>query len=1363
MSNNNKLFLEKKVLQKNKESSVFKEVPKETLQKVKGKKELLSEVQKPLKESSKVKKLPPEVSKTFKKLNLNYKDPTRVNRLKHIKFFKQFVVNPEYALPEDWTNVLKNNINRLRDNKDDKNLFKDLARVESLFSSVRSKKRVKYFIKYYELQTSMLPDMELDVKHEATKYGDYHTFSLPIENSEVFANLDYRFLVVKFYKDFEKFIKSNGYKRLIVLTVDDKGLYTSSLTNYKEKLPSLEEVLFNLNVADQYDEITAGNVKIIFSIKTDHKKGNGEQKNMILEDFGIKNGVYFVPSDKYCGQMCMYIATAPKRSVARFLTKPLNEQIKVLKRNNINLDCESMSPQDFPPEFTILELFLEKSSTKNPSLNLNSLKNPVVQCLKKGLKIDLKDNNLGKVHKENLGFPYPLVLYKQHYYVISSPDKFFKKLNFVFCEDCDSYQKKNHFCHKLICECGKSYKMITAFNKHRQNYNKHNCETCNVILYYDKCDNTHKCTKLKTFCNFCHIYINKNRYEEHVRNGHNREIRCGNCNVFDNINYHRCFLTKGRNLKNYDYYAYDIECYAKEVNGFIEQKFALLCLREIRKPRFLKELSPKVPNYDPSSSFLKNNDSNLDPVFCGGKVFKENLGFPYVMTKIEELIDWINSVPRPTILFAHNGGKYDNIIIREALIRKKIIPKYIVQKGFKIIQFKIGKVIFRDSIGHLSMSLNDVALSFKENLGSPSTSPKDVKENNNFISVGRVLESSEGTLLKGNSVSLKSLFPYRFFTEENKDYKGEVDIKYFNKKDQIELKKLKEESPEQYEEFQDQFRNNTLFNVCIEYCKNDVDILVNGLEKYRETMMYAAEIDPLQYITKASYAMSLYRKKFMPKDSISYLQPNIANFIRRGFGGGRTNCIVKYYKGRFQSKDVSSMYPAVQKYDLLPGHLIEFKYSLKPTFQNDPFPQHCERKILEDYENNIVGFYECDIICPKKLFHPVLGRKQNGKYIFSLEDIKKEVYYSSELVLAMKYGYKITNIYSFAIFEGTTKLFSEFIDKFYNIKSSINKKEKPALYTSMKILLNSLWGKFGEDASLDVIDVLGDDDDKRYAKLIQDELNKKIEYKSHTLIRETEFPFNKVPSELSKTLPQKDLKISEKIKGNFWGRRGVSNPPTVFLIYKFKKAFTSYIQTKGSIAVAAAITSCARIRLYEGLAYYNERVLYFDTDSIYFKGDLKNPPLPQKNPPSKLGSWEIEVKNGSEFVSLGPKMYAFKENSRNSKEFPLKEEVHKSTVHAKGIPEGEIKFEAMKQLIDLELGDPSLNKNDLNFNKLEGDSENMDFPKENPKLEVTLTNFKRSNTDVKIQTDYKKIIRVTCDKRVYLNNDISVPFGYEAF
>ena len=122
----------------------------------------------------------------------------------------------------------------------------------------------------------------------------------------------------------------------------------------------------------------------------------------------------------------------------------------------------------------------------------------------------------------------------------------------------------------------------------------------------------------------------------------------------------------------------------------------------------------------------------------------------------------------------------------------------------------------------------------------------------------------------------KGYFPHFYNTPENQNYVGPIpDVKYYGP-DQM----MPDVRNKFLKWYQDRLDENFVFDFkkeLKEYCRSDVDILRRSMLKFREDFIDIANIDPLQYITIASVCMSVYRSKFMPKDTIGIIKNIVRN------------------------------------------------------------------------------------------------------------------------------------------------------------------------------------------------------------------------------------------------------------------------------------------------------------------------------------------------------------------------------------------------------------------------------------------------------------------------------------------------------
>lgn len=160
-----------------------------------------------------------------------------------------------------------------------------------------------------------------------------------------------------------------------------------------------------------------------------------------------------------------------------------------------------------------------------------------------------------------------------------------------------------------------------------------------------------------------------------------------------------------------------------------------------------------------------------------------------------------------------------------------------------------------------------------------------------------------------------------------------------------------------------------------------------------------------------------------------------------------------------------------------------------------------------------------------------------------------------------------------------------------------NVEKNPGLRTLAKLMLNSMWGKFGQRT------------DKTQVKEFDD-------------VQELH-----------------DFLDSEK---NEVTHVGVGDSNDIAEV-RFKVNKEDEIGSPNLNIFIACFTTCwARLKLYDTLQSLGERVIYFDTDSVVFVSDTDSSDPPLGN---YLGDFKDELPPGDhivEFVSGGPKNYAYR-------------------------------------------------------------------------------------------------------------------------
>lgn len=379
--------------------------------------------------------------------------------------------------------------------------------------------------------------------------------------------------------------------------------------------------------------------------------------------------------------------------------------------------------------------------------------------------------------------------------------------------------------------------------------------------------------------------------------------------------------------------------------------------------------------------------------------------------------------------------------------------------------------------------------------------------------------------------------------------------------------------------------------------------------------------------------------------------------LREALAGGRTNNIKFICEASEDEEivyaDVCSLYPYVLKTK---------KYPLKhPNIIRENFDY-----TLESY----FGFVKCEIQPPYHLYLPVLPLKIKNKLMFPLcrtcaENLNQgdcehndkdrcliSTWTTEEVKLALKKGYKIDNIYEVLHYDTVSdELFKGYINMFLKIKQEAsgwpswcnseedkleyirryeeregifleqdNIMKNPGLRFIAKLMLNSLWGKLAQRPNMPQTKII--QDYKDYFDLIEDE--------------------------------------DKEIKGEY-----MVTDDTLLLNWIHKDP-TNANPGNTSIAVASYVTSYARMELYKYMEEAEQitpgGLLYFDTDSVFFKRKLNGPQIQFGDFLGDLTNEISDLGPGAKcgkFVSLGPKNYAFQVS------FP--DGTSKAVIKAKGI------------------------------------------------------------------------------------------------
>ena len=567
----------------------------------------------------------------------------------------------------------------------------------------------------------------------------------------------------------------------------------------------------------------------------------------------------------------------------------------------------------------------------------------------------------------------------------------------------------------------------------------------------------------------------------------------------------------------------------------------------------------------------------------------------------DEFCTWLfqAGVHKGFTAIAHNGKGYDFQFILKWCVDRDVLPSKCIRDGSKIRYMEVSGVRFVDSLSFLAMPLSRFVATFE-------------------------LEEMR-----------KGYFPHLFNLPENQTYCGPYPPIHFYSPDNM-PENARSAFIEWYEE---KVVADEVFDFqkeIVTYCESDVDILRMGCTKFRDLFLSIAGVDPFSYITIAGVAMSVFRSKFLIDDTIAVIDVDIAKKIRSSFCGGRT-CVMQAFArsssssssgdtddGKVKYVDITSLYPwvnATQEYPL--GHYEHWDYTLNPI---------TEAALISGVIQNVFGFICVDVEPPTDLLHPVLPEKKHSRLMFDLEPKARQFFSSMELKKAVEKGYVVTKLYEAVHWPKTTKtLFKGYVDTFLKLKMEsagwfgrevqgrqvVTDDEKqqwcdtyflaqgvrvdpnavtknPGMYAVSKLMLNSLWGKFGQRPIQDKV---------KFEK----EASKIYPYFSKFEVRN----LTEVGSGAVHEIVFRDAEDGDR---------------------------TSH---STNVAIAAITTAWARLKLYnDALDVVGPRAIYCDTDSIVYKYSADGPNIALG---SYLGEWTDELGGDfiQEFVASGPKMYSY--------------------------------------------------------------------------------------------------------------------------
>jgi len=230
------------------------------------------------------------------------------------------------------------------------------------------------------------------------------------------------------------------------------------------------------------------------------------------------------------------------------------------------------------------------------------------------------------------------------------------------------------------------------------------------------------------------------------------------------------------------------------------------------------------------------------------------------------------------------------------------------------------------------------------------------------------------------------------------------------------------------------------------YCKRDVEIIFTA---FRNLYMFIKENDlgNIPY-TLPSLSVGVFYHSFMKHKLSTHVNTAVLEMERQSYFGGRCECffIGKPAKGKYYKVDVNAMYPFVMRSNYFPVKFIKAGVNQKTEF-------------IERIASLYCMVADCEIISKV----PVYPKRIDGKLTFPVGRFVTTLTTPS-LLYGIKHGH-VKKVLKVACYKKAI-IFKRFVDYFYNKRMEFRDSGNPAFAYMCKIILNSLYGKFGQKSSI---------------------------------------------------------------------------------------------------------------------------------------------------------------------------------------------------------------------------------------------------------------------------------------------------------
>jgi hypothetical protein len=449
----------------------------------------------------------------------------------------------------------------------------------------------------------------------------------------------------------------------------------------------------------------------------------------------------------------------------------------------------------------------------------------------------------------------------------------------------------------------------------------------------------------------------------------------------------------------------------------------------------------------------------------------------------------------------------------------------------------------------------------------------------------KLLPLSLEKLIKGFNIDTqKLLFPYKFVNKDNLNYIGPIPtFDYYINNGVYEKSKH-----EKYLELSKEFNNKpwNLIEETKKYIYNDIKSLYEIIEKFSKDVYDVESINISDVVSISSLTLKIFLTNYYDSERTPIHIPRYKQHkdIKYAYYGGRTEVFKTYVEDSYLY-DVNSLYPSVMLKDIPVGNLVK-----------------SSDKNLDNY----FGFCYVTVEVPENCKKPVLAYRDNQG------NINNPVgswtgWYSSEILktardvdktrITVHYGYKLKR---------GENVFTKFILHYFDLKRKATELKNDGLRMLTKLMLNSLYGRFGLKYILSTTKIVSSSEFKELS----------LRYKvldSFRFDEENDLEYIRYAKEPSDILEDLDAVSYRK------------------LISKEDTGSEDFIIR--SLPISAMVTSYAASFMHPFLNLPDNECYYTDTDSLVLKH-----PLDPKHVGDDLGQFKLVGKIKRAYF-ISPKLY----------------------------------------------------------------------------------------------------------------------------